>query len=169
MTLRCPFDVLLLLTNAKKLEGGTIELRHYYLSQTLLLVKIRFEQNKTKQLTKQNQSTWDNEPQPEFSIFATFISLLASWSTVWRSQDGRLCDKQWGCTYSLQWMEDGAEGWHGVKAGSFPQHEHIFSGDRKNDLGSVMACKCLYYQGVSPEPRDQTARLATLSVPPELG
>lgn len=65
---------------------------------------------------------------------------------------------------------EGAEGWHRVKAGRglCPQHEHIFSGDRKNGLDNVMAGKCLYYQ-VSPGPRDQTARLATLSVPPVLG
>lgn len=113
---------------------------------------------------------WDNKPQPGFNIFATFIFLFASRSTVLRSQGSRLCDEQWGSAYCLKRTEEGAGGWHGVKAGRglCPQHERIFSGDRKNDLGDVMAGKCLYYQ-VSPGPRDQTARLASLSVPPELG
>lgn len=66
-------------------------------------------------------------------------------------------------------MEDGVEGWYGVKVGSFFQYEYIFLGDRKNDFGSVMVGKCLYYQGVSLEFRDQIVRLVIFLVLLELG
>lgn len=139
----------------------------YYLSQTLLVVKIRFKTKQNKQTNQPRACGIISLSQDPTSLQHLFLYLFASRSTALRSQGSGLCDEQWGCTCCLQ---EGAEGRHGVKAGRglCPQHEHIFSGDRKNGLENVMAGKCLYYQ-VSSGPRDQTARLATLSVPPALG
>lgn len=70
-----------------------------------------------------------------------------------QSEDAGTCDQRWGCSHSLLRTEDEAEGWQGVEAGRglCPQHEHISSGDRKNDLGNPLAGKCLYYQVLSRE------------------